>query len=144
MTASLDQLAFKFFKLFARFEATLKERDFYRVENGKIVVDWDRFATEIVGKTFLTDLGDKSASATYILNEPPMKQGPNEQNRIVWLDVPANDKSAQALFGHIRRMRNNLYHGAKFNGTWFNPERSQLLLSHGLVVMEHYSSWLNQ
>ena len=39
-------------------------------------------------------------------------------------------------------MRNNLYHGAKFNGTWFDPQRSERLLGHGLVVLEHYSRWL--
>jgi hypothetical protein len=53
----------------------------------------------------------------HILDEPPKKQGPNGENKIVWLDVAANDKSAQALFSHIRRMRNNLYHGGKFNDT---------------------------
>jgi hypothetical protein len=142
MSADLDQLAFRFFKLFARFEATLKEREFYRVESGRIVVQWDRFANEVVGDDFLADLGDKADSASYILDEPPKKQGPNEEGKIVWLDVAANDKSAQALFGHIRRMRNNLYHGAKFNGTWFDPQRSERLLGHGLVVLEHYSRWL--
>jgi len=142
VNANLDQIAFRFFKLFARFEATLKERDFYRVESGKIVVDWDRFANEIAGPNFLADLGNNANSAIYILNEPPKKQGPNAQNRIVWLDVSADDQSVQALFGHIRRMRNNLYHGGKFNGTWFDPERNEMLLGHGLVVLEHYSTWL--
>jgi hypothetical protein len=76
MSANLDQLAFRFFKLFARFEATLKEREFYRVENGRIVVDWDRFANEVVGKHFLVDLGDKAASATYILGSSDFCVGP--------------------------------------------------------------------
>lgn len=144
MDTELDQLAFRFFKLFARFESALKERDFYRVErNGHIQVDWDRFANEIVGKSFLTDLGERAASAQYILENPPKKQGANADNKIVWIEVPSHDSSVQALFGHICRMRNNLYHGAKFNGTWFDPDRSRKLLGHGLNVLEHYSKWLN-
>ena len=142
MNPNLDHLAFNFFKLFARFEATLKEREFYRVKDGRIVVDWDRFANEVVGQGFLVDLGDKATSAVYILESPPKKQGPNSEGKIVWLDVSANDRSPQALIAHIRRMRNNLYHGGKFNGTWFDPERSERLLAHGLAVLEHYSKWI--
>lgn len=44
----------------------------------------------------------------------------------------------QALFGHIRRIRNNLHHGAKFNGTWFVPERSQKLISSALEILIHF------
>ena len=95
-----------------------------------------------MGKSFLVDLGDQAAAATFILDQPPKKQGPNGDNKIIWVEVAASDKSAQALFGHIRRMRNNLYHGGKFNGTWFEPERSELLLGHGLTVLEHYSKWI--
>ena len=64
METELDQLAFRFFKLFARNESTLKERDFFRIDkHGHIQVDWDRFANEVVGKSFLTDLGTEVVSA---------------------------------------------------------------------------------
>lgn len=143
MSAQLDALAFRFFKLFARYEATLKQRGFFRVEGQKIVVDWDRFSNEVVGSRFLDQMTDKADLVTYLLSQPPMKQGVNQQNEIVWLEVLADDRSSQALFGHIRRMRNNLYHGAKFNGTWFDPERSQNLLRAGLAILEHYAEWLD-
>ena len=81
MSADLDQLAFRFFKLFARFEATLKEREFSRVESGRIVVQWDRFANEVVGDGFLADLGDKADSAGYILDDPPKKQDQTRKAR---------------------------------------------------------------
>ena len=42
----------------------------------------------------------------------------------------------------IGLIRNNLYHGAKFNGTWFDPERSKLLLSNALLVLETYKDRL--
>lgn len=143
MEENLDKLAFSFFKLFARFESTLKERDYFRIErSSRIAVDWDRFANEIVGENYIEDLGDKAGSARYILSEPPMRQAVNEEGKIVWLDVKSNDQSPQALIGHICRIRNNLYHGAKFNGTWFDPVRSEKLLRHGLNILVHYEKWL--
>ena len=70
---------------------------------------------------------------------PPKKQAINKDGKIIWKEVPNKDQSVQALFGHICRMRNNLFHGAKFNDTWFAPERSKSLLSQGIIVLEHFA-----
>ena len=136
MSAHLDQLAFRFFKLFAQYESTLKENGFFKSDkSGNIFVDWDRFANEVVGKNFKTELGQSASAAEYILDQPPKKQV-DDGGKVVWADVPATDKSVQILFGHICRVRNNLFHGAKFNGTWFDPVRSEELLKHSLAVLE--------
>lgn len=138
MSVDLDQLAFSFFKLFARYEFALKERGYFQADkSGNIIVDWDRFANEVVGKNFKSELGALALSAEYILDQPPKKQVA-DGGKIIWADVPATDKSVQILFGHIGRMRNNLFHGAKFNGTWFDPERSKALLTHALAVFEYF------
>lgn len=143
MEEHLDELAFRFFKLFAQYESSLKERGFFRANrNGAVVVDWDRFANEAVGSTFREDLGRNDTAAEFILESPPMKQAV-DNGKIVWAEVANDEKSVQALFGHICRMRNNLFHGAKFNGTWFDPERSNALLENGLVILEHYRFWLS-
>ena len=144
MHGDLDRLAFRFFKLFAQYESTLKERDYFRVQNGRIAVDWGRFANEAIGPGFLDALGEKREAAQFILDAPPKRQAVNDQNKIIWAEVRNDDKSVQALFGHINRMRNNLYHGAKFNGSWFDPDRSKALLEKGLVILEHYRPWLKQ
>lgn len=141
----LDKLAFRFFKLFARYESTLKERGYFRVERkDRIVVDWDRFANEVVGAHFIDALSDKAKSAKFILQQPPMRQAANDEGKIVWKEVSNKDQSVQAMFGHICRIRNNLFHGAKFNGTWFDPGRSKSLLEHGLVILEHYREWIDR
>lgn len=141
----LDQLAFRFFKLFAQYESTLKERNYFRVENrDRIVVDWNRFANEVVGDNFINDLGDKAKSAHFILQQPPMKQVANNEGNIIWQEVSNHDQSVQVLFGHICRIRNNLFHGSKFNGTWFDPDRSKALMEHGLIILEHYKKWIRQ
>ncbi|TWH71500.1 hypothetical protein LX59_01788 [Azomonas agilis] len=141
--SELDHLAFRFFKLFAQYESTLKEREHFQPgKNGTINVDWDRFANEVVGPNFIVNLGDNSSAAEYILESPPMKQSIGDDGRIVWKEVPNTERSAQILFAHICRMRNNLFHGAKFNGTWFDPDRSTALLECGLMILEHYGKWL--
>jgi hypothetical protein len=138
----LDLLAFKFFKLFARYESSLKERGFFVVNRGQVVVDWDRFANEEIGNGFLSELGNAKAASEYILENPPKKQSVNEFNEIEWVVVSNNERCVQILFAHICRIRNNLYHGAKFNGSWFNPERSNMLLSNALLILENYKDRL--
>ncbi|SHF98198.1 hypothetical protein SAMN02745753_03009 [Marinomonas polaris DSM 16579] len=142
MENQLDLLAFEFFKLFARYESSLKERGFFVVNRGKLIVDWDRYANQEIGNDFLNELGEERQVAEYILNSPPKKQSANEENQIIWVDVPNNEQSVQMLFAHISRIRNNLYHGAKFNGTWFDPERSSLLLSNALTILKFYQNRL--
>jgi hypothetical protein len=44
----LDSLAFQFFKLFAQYKSTLKERRFFRVNGNRTQVDWNRFAVEYI------------------------------------------------------------------------------------------------
>ncbi|PHS35530.1 MAG: hypothetical protein COB07_13100 [Sulfurovum sp.] len=91
-----------------------------------------------MGSNFIEQLAGKSSAAEYILENPPMKQVVNEHNQVVWQQVPNNDRSVQTLFGHISRVRNNLFHGAKFNGTWYDPDRSRELMKHALIVLMHF------
>ncbi|WP_067522852.1 hypothetical protein [Endozoicomonas ascidiicola] len=143
MKKQLDNLALDFFKIFATYEFKLKEAGYFQNNRGKIIVDWDRFVNERIGSDYIDKLGNHSSSATYILDNPPMKQGIDEFNKIVWQEVSNNEKSIQILFGHISRIRNNLFHGAKFNGTWFDPERSHRLLSEALVILQHFKPSIN-
>ncbi len=135
--AELDDLAFKFFKLFAQYEYFLKKEGFFIPIRNKIIVDWDSFANNVVGKKFMELLGEDSISAEYILKNPPKAQVV-ENGVVVWKEVNNNEANIQALFGHIGRVRNNLFHGGKFNGTWFDPARSSLLLKHSLTVLERF------
>lgn len=134
----LDSLAFSFFKLFAQYESSLKANGYVVGSDKGVQADWDRFAKEVVGENFLEMLGNKSESATFILSNPPRKQVMKE-GVVDWSEVPSTeDKSVVKLFLWIRRIRNNLFHGAKFGGVWNSPERSLNLLSNSLVVMEHF------
>lgn len=140
---TLDKLAFQFFKLFAQYEAYLKEHGFFKADkSGNIFVDWDRFANEVIGKDFQDRLGESSESAKFILDNPPNKQI-YDGSKVIWSVVSQNEKSIQILFGHICRVRNNLFHGAKFNGTWNDPVRSEKLLRCSLDVLLAFRNQLN-
>jgi len=144
MEEKLDNLAFSFFKLFAQYESYLKDHDYFDISNsGKIIVAWDRFVNENIGADFIEKLGENAESANFILTNPPMRQSTNSNGQIVWVDVPNNEKSIQVLFGHIRRARNNLFHGAKFHNTWYAPERNFELLQHGLIILNHFKRLVN-
>lgn len=137
MSAELDQLAFRFFKLFAQCEYALKAMGYGRAGTaGAAEPEWDRFANE-VGKLLLqTENADIVGARTYLFENPPKRQV-WENGCVAWSAVPNTERSTQILFAHIRRVRNNLYHGGKFHGQWIDPDRSSELISKSLLLLEH-------
>jgi len=137
MSADLDQLAFSFFKLFAQCEYALKAMGYGRAANGGMAeADWDRFANEVGVLLLQTNNQDVVKFRTYLLECPPKKQV-WVNGQVEWVDVPNTERSPQILFSHIRRVRNNLYHGGKFYGNWIDPERSGKLISCSLQLLRH-------
>lgn len=136
MNSELDKLAFNFFKIIAQYEYALKVMKFVQTgRGGQVEPDWDRFANEIGVSLLHEPNGELSKALEYIFTQPPKRQILNKEV-IDWETVPNDERSAQMLFSHIRRVRNNLYHGGKFNGRWFDPDRSQELLGNSLIILE--------
>jgi len=139
MSNHLDKIAFDFFKLFAQYEFALKAMNYFRPARELAEPDWDRFSNEI-GVLIMTDNDPEVSEArNYLLVNPPKKQIIKD-GAVAWGEVPNQDKSPQALYSHIRRVRNNLYHGGKFNGVWFDPDRSEALINHSLVILRALKS----
>jgi hypothetical protein len=136
MTRQLDQLAFKFFKLFAQYEYALKAMGYGRARsNGGAEPDWNKFANIVGRKVLDVREPDVAAAIQFLFDEPPKRQI-WLTDHVEWEAVVSPDRSPQTLFGHISRVRNNLYHGGKFNGRWFEPERSKELITKSLCVLE--------
>lgn len=117
MSAELDNLAFQFFKLFAQYEYALKVMGYGKAGRNRknAEADWDRFANEI-GRKILVRSDPKLVKAyDYLFKNLPKRQI-WRNNAVEWEIVPDTQRNAQDLFAHIRRVRNNLYHGGKFNG----------------------------
>ncbi|MDP1681140.1 MAG: hypothetical protein Q8L39_05130 [Burkholderiales bacterium] len=130
----LDDLACQFFQAFSRTEYALKAAG-YNNGDGKAEVNWTKFAL-VVENVIATPSSPELAEAiNFIFNAPPKKQVIVAGN-IQWVAAePTANSRADTLFTYVRRVRNNLFHGGKFNGHWFEPERSEPLLRHSLAIL---------
>lgn len=131
----LDRLSFDFFREFSRCEYCLKAVGFRR-PGDTAEPDWGAFAGA-VQQCFETPPNDEFARAVqYYLDSPPKKQIVRD-GLLAWEDVvPQHESRADLLIQLLRRVRNNLFHGGKFNGHFFAPQRSGELLRHGLVILK--------
>ena len=130
----LDALSFDFFRLFSRFEYSLKATRFCKED--KVEADWKKFAEDI-HEGFQDLKRETLVEATkYILANPPKKQV-IKQGGIAWSDSsPASVNDTDLLLLYVRRVRNNLFHGGKFNGNRLAPQRSEQLLNSSIIVLE--------
>lgn len=132
---SLDELGLRMFQTFARMEYALKAAG-YHGSDGPAKADWDRFGRDCDQYFQETACTESRAAINYIMEQPPKRQD-IVNGLLHWREVDAHKQTlGEALLVYVRRVRNNLFHGGKFNGHWFAPERSETLLRHSLVVLE--------
>jgi hypothetical protein len=135
MTLELDAIAYEFFREFARCEYCLKAVGLIEPKRPEPTPDWGRFARELQAIFDEPPSAEFSASVDYFLTQPPKKQVLRE-GVLAWDDVLPNHKNqAELVLRLLCRVRNNLFHGGKFNGHWFEPQRSEDLIRHGLTLM---------
>jgi hypothetical protein len=137
------ELVLEFFLAFSCFEFALKNAGFAQPssrKNGRLPSvnpGWDSFAASVRGK-FQRNRNPKLNSACeYILENPPLEQ--------VWIDNglawetnnPCESVSeVECLLRFVRRVRNNLFHGAKFSGDAFeDTSRQEMLLKNCLLIL---------
>jgi hypothetical protein len=130
-------LVLDFFLRFSRFEFALKVSGFASGDHERVAPDWDRFAQHVAAG-FDPSRTPKLARATrYYLNNPPMKQVLVD-GLLAWsTDLPAKDDKAQLLIALVRRVRNNLFHGGKYNAEMHEETaRKRELLRGGICILE--------
>jgi hypothetical protein len=133
-TDELDRLARELFTTFARFENALKASGFH-CGDGDANPDWTAFARSVDGIFDEPADGKLGAALDYVLTHPPKKQVV-KQGALVWQTVePGTNLLSDRVLIYVRRVRNNLFHGGKFNGHWFEPQRSEELLRSSLVIL---------
>jgi len=133
----LDDLAYRMFREFSRFEYALKARRYLLNPNGDAKAAWDRFAKDIhpAFEERLSNDADLGQAVDYLMNHPPKKQVAR-QNELGWSDVrPEADTPTGVLLLCVRRVRNNLFHGGKFSRGWIDPHRSSRLITASLTVL---------
>jgi hypothetical protein len=130
----LDDLAAQMFRVFSRTEYALKAAG-YNSGDGPAEANWGRFALDVEGLITNPPSAQLQEAIQFVFNAPPKKQV-IVGGSIKWKTVePSTNSRADKLLQYVRRVRNNLFHGGKFNGHWFEPERSEALLRHSLVIL---------
>lgn len=130
----LHALAFEFFQEFARCEYCLKAVGLLEPKRRDPTADWGAFAAEVRPVIESPD-ASLSPAIDYYLQHPPKKQA-LVNDALTWVDsVPNHNCQAELVLRLVCRVRNNLFHGGKFNGNWFAPQRSEELLSYGIQIL---------
>ncbi len=131
----LGTLAAEFFREFARCEYCLKAVGF-REKTRDAKANWGSFAAEVRNVIETPASAELAAAVQYFIDHPPKKQIIHE-GRLNWDEkLPDHKSKAELILRLVCRVRNNLFHGGKFNGHWFEPQRSEDLMTHGLAVLK--------
>ena len=130
----LDDLAGKLFHVFSRTEYALKASGFNKGD-GAAEANWRNFALAVEALIANPPSPDLQGAIDFFFNAPPKRQV-IISGVIQWeISEPQTNSRADKLLVYVRRVRNTLFHGGKFNGHWFDPERSEPLLRHGLTIL---------
>jgi hypothetical protein len=130
----LDELAGKLFHVFSRTEYALKASGFNNGD-GAAEANWKSFALAVESLIENPPSAELQIAIDFFFNAPPKKQV-IVSGVIKWdISEPQTNSRADKLLIYVRRVRNNLFHGGKFNGHWFAPERSEPLLRHSLTIL---------
>lgn len=135
MTAvMLNDLACKFFREFARYEYCLKATGL-REGTQSVKASWSKYAAEVTHVIDAPQSQDLVAAISYFSDHPPKKKIVKD-GVLDWDETLSDHKSkAELILLFICRVRNNLFHGGKFNGRWFELQRSDEFMRHALVIL---------
>lgn len=136
------ELIVEFFITFSRFECALKNSITYAdgVDMGKVNPAWDRFANAIAPTFDKKKTPELEQAVDYILAQPPMQQIIDRGgHRLTWAARPQDPNQTIELGLCLRAIRNNLFHGGKFQGEMI-PEvsRNHILLLSCLTIMNEW------
>ena len=130
----LDQLARTLFAVFSRTEYALKAAK-YNNGDGAAEANWRTFALAVEDLIANPRSQELQEAINFFFNAPPKKQV-IVGGVIKWeVAEPETNSQADKLLIYVRRVRNNLFHGGKFNEHWFAPERDEPLLRHSLTIL---------
>ena len=132
----------EFFITFSRFEFALKSSNYVNTDNGKVMANWGTFTQSISNSFNIEKTQILKKSIEYLL-EHPAKLQIIHNGQLGWENrvFQANEPLINKLSLTIRDIRNNLFHGGKFNGNYEQDvSRNFLLLKYSIIVL---NEWLN-
>lgn len=142
ITIEGQALMLDFFITFSRFECALKTSNFFSGDESKVSANWDTF-TASVRPTFDKNKNEQLNQAVEYLTLNPPKIQIIENGQLGWRNriFTPNDPEINKLSLSIRDIRNNLFHGGKFNGIYqAEISRNYLLLNYAIIIL---NDWLD-
>lgn len=133
-----QELTYEFLGTFARCEYALKRSGFAKGSTSSVEANWDTFATAIDWHFRRVTEENFKVAVHFLITEPPRKQVLRD-GRVEWKQSPPDNNlpKAQQVLLMIRRIRNNLFHGAKvWSPEYANRERDIELVMASLVVLK--------
>ena len=137
-------LLLEFFIVFSRFEYALKASGLFKRHPPdpprwpKAEPDWDSFAVAL-RDTFNPNGTDELREACRYLQESPPNQQVIIDDVVAWETPvrPDEETNIQFLLRMIRCVRNNLFHGGKYNVEMHEEKhRTEMLLRSSLVILD--------
>ena len=142
-TAVNQELLLEFFLAFSRFEYALKASGLFKRDPPdpprwpKAKPNWDRFAASLRDSFNPSATDDLRQACEYIRDSPPKKQVICN-DEIAWETPVHRDEETdiQFLLRMVRCIRNNLFHGGKYNiEVHEDTERTEMLLRSSLTLL---------
>lgn len=131
----------EFFVTSSRFECALKTTITYAVGNAnRVDPNWDRYIADIRSNFNKTKSKELQEASDFLLQNPPRKQT-LDNGSLSWTDrvFQNNEPEINKLSLHIRDIRNNLFHGGKFNGIYERDiSRNYKLINAALIVLNEF------
>ncbi len=129
-------LVLEFFLKLSRLEYALKASRFFVGNENKAEPGWDLFANEISVEFDSSRTKELEIACSYYLAIPPYKQVVSHGDLNWTRAMPEQGTEISKLLVLVRRVRNNLFHGGKYNPQEENEtERNTHLLEFGLIIL---------
>lgn len=137
-----QSIIFKFIKKFIAFEVKLKKLGYFKksIKRKNVEVDWDSFQKDYARMINELVEGNKK-EFQYLITHPPKKMC--VKDNVITFDRTMSDDHAKELLISLRAIRNNLFHGGKFDGEELSgSERNMTLLNSAIIVLRKLESSL--
>ncbi len=141
ITIEGQTLILEFFITFSRFECALKASNFTSGNIDKVFANWDTFIASIRDTFDKNNNKELRQAVDYLIKNPPKIQM-IDNGQLGWRDRIFNseDPEINKISLSIRDIRNNLFHGGKFNGNYqVDISRNYILLNNAIIIL---NDWL--
>jgi hypothetical protein len=132
-------IVLEFFIGFSRFEFALKSANFLNGNGNRFSPNWDTFVGTIRDNFDQTRTQILDTAVNYIINSPPTIQS-LDNGVLLWVARQnQNEPLVNRLKTHICDIRNNLFHGGKFNTTYQHEiTRNTELIKSATVILNEW------